>query len=42
MFKANGIFKRAKICNPNKTLIEPNKQNSRERAKGYEKYGIMA
>jgi hypothetical protein len=43
MFKANGIFKKGKnVATPIKTLIEPYKQNSRKRAKGYEKDRIMA
>jgi hypothetical protein len=33
MFKTNGFFKKAKCATPTKTLIEPYKQNSRERGK---------
>jgi hypothetical protein len=36
-------FQKGKMLQPPiKTLIEPYKQNSRERGKGYEKYKIMA
>jgi hypothetical protein len=42
MFKTNGFFKKAKCATPIKTLIEPYKQNSRERAKECEEYRIMA
>jgi hypothetical protein len=37
-----GFSKRQKCATPTKTLIEPYKQNSRERAKEYEKFRIMA
>jgi hypothetical protein len=40
--KQMGFFKKAKCATPIKTLIEPYKQNSRERAKEYEKFRIMA
>jgi hypothetical protein len=42
MFKTNGFSKGQNVATPIKTLIEPYKQNSKERAKGYEKYRIMA
>jgi hypothetical protein len=43
MFKTNGFSKKGQnVQPPIKTLIEPYKQNSRERAKEYEKYRIMA
>jgi hypothetical protein len=42
MFKTNGFFKKAKCATPIKTLVEPYKQNLRERAKEYEEYRIMA
>jgi hypothetical protein len=41
MFKANGFSKEQNVATPIKTLIEPYKQNSRERGKRYEKYKIM-
>jgi hypothetical protein len=41
MFKTNGFSKGQNVATRIKTLIEPYKQNSRERAKGYEKYRIM-
>jgi hypothetical protein len=37
-----GFSKRQKCATPTNTLIEPYKQNSREREKEYEKFGIMA
>jgi hypothetical protein len=42
MYKTNGFFKKAKCATLIKTLIEPYKQNSRKRGKGYEKFRIMA
>jgi hypothetical protein len=42
MFKTNGFSKGQNVATPIKTLIEPYKQKSRERGKGYEKYRIMA
>jgi hypothetical protein len=36
MFKKNGFSKGQNVATPIKTLIEPYKQNSRERGKGYE------
>jgi hypothetical protein len=40
--KQMGFQKGQNVATPIKTLIEPYKQNSRERVKGYEKYRIMA
>jgi hypothetical protein len=37
-----GFSKRQKCATPIKTLIEPYKQNSRKKGKGYEKFRIMA
>jgi hypothetical protein len=42
MFKTNGFSKGQNVATPINPLIEPYKQNSRERGKWYEKYRIMA